>query len=340
VVSKVNGPGLTAAEVKERFGFGLFLLRAWSDPTGAGVPELGGRKVRTWREVRILARKVPSSGVVWVPPRSTHKVRVYSPKDLQKIAGKRVDFRGKAAQALRRREATKFLRDLLGQGPILARQAVAQAREADITETCLRRVAKELGVCYKRGGRAGGAGHWYFPRHGSAWLERAKTFLRQLLAQGPVKAEEGRRLAAEAGIGSRFLRAARQALKVRSIPSGRPKPGDVAYWCLPGQMPPPAGGSEAPTPGPPPRPNEAAQPGHHPLPNKGGRPTDERTQRIYEFCYRQYVVEDKGATTVQVLANKTFGAGTIKNDAVVRLYARRYARRYNLPMKGQQKPQG
>jgi hypothetical protein len=70
----------------------------------------------------------------------------------------------------------------------------------------------------------------------------------------------------------------------------------------------------------------------------GGRPGDKRTQAIQAFCYEQYVSEDKGATTVMVLANKEFGAGTIKEDSTVRLYARRYAKKNGLPRKQQKSP--
>jgi hypothetical protein len=66
---------------------------------------------------------------------------------------------------------------------------------------------------------------------------------------------------------------------------------------------------------------------------RGGRPEDQRTQAIYELCYREYVINDNGAATVVILVNKEFGEGTIKEAAHVRLYARRFAEKNNLPRK-------
>jgi hypothetical protein len=65
----------------------------------------------------------------------------------------------------------------------------------------------------------------------------------------------------------------------------------------------------------------------------GGRPMDSRTWEIYEFCYREYVTQGKGAPTVKSLANAKFGANTIREQSQVRLYARRYAKKYGLPRK-------
>jgi hypothetical protein len=68
--------------------------------------------------------------------------------------------------------------------------------------------------------------------------------------------------------------------------------------------------------------------------SKGGRPPEDQTQAIHKFCHDKYVSEDKGAATVMVLANRKFGAETIKESSTVRLYARRYAQKHGLPLKG------
>ncbi len=67
----------------------------------------------------------------------------------------------------------------------------------------------------------------------------------------------------------------------------------------------------------------------------GGRPPDERTQAIHRFCYEKYVTDGKGASTVMAMANKQFGANTIKDNSVVRLYARRYAAKHKLPRRAE-----
>jgi hypothetical protein len=73
--------------------------------------------------------------------------------------------------------------------------------------------------------------------------------------------------------------------------------------------------------------------------NRGGRPMDEETWKLYEFCYEKYVTDDLGSATVKSLANKRFGENTIKEEAHVRLYARRYAKKFGKPRK-QQKTSG
>jgi len=45
---------------------------------------------------------------------------------------------------------------------------------------------------------------------------------------------------------------------------------------------------------------------------KGGRPPDPETRKVYEFCYTEYVTNDKGASTVMLLCNRRFGEGTIR----------------------------
>ena len=76
-------------------------------------------------------------------------------------------------------------------------------------------------------------------------------------------------------------------------------------------------------------------PKQEPPKNAGGRPTEVATWDIYEFCYRKYVTEDRTAPVVMELCNRQFEDTPIGEESTVRMYARRYAKKFNKPKKGQ-----
>jgi hypothetical protein len=78
-----------------------------------------------------------------------------------------------------------------------------------------------------------------------------------------------------------------------------------------------AGAVNAPAPGAPP---------------KGGRPRDPETEAVYRFCFEHYSRGDKLSATRSAAARR-FGGRAPKEDATVRLYARRYAKAKGLPLR-------
>jgi hypothetical protein len=176
---------------------------------------------------------------------------------------------------------------------------------------------------------------------------RAAVIIRSILATGPVLAREAVQLARQAGASALGIEDARRGLGLHlRAPKGLRSAG--FYWCLPGQEPPE---SIPPTSEPPDSPplaqsldtashgrriaTDQSQDAETPR-LRGGRPTDEGTWKIYEFCYQKYVTEGKGAATVRSLVNQAFGPNTIKEDAHVRLYARRFAEKHGRPRKHQE----
>jgi hypothetical protein len=65
---------------------------------------------------------------------------------------------------------------------------------------------------------------------------------------------------------------------------------------------------------------------------KGGRPRDPETEAVYRFCFECYSRGDKLSATRSAAARR-FGGRAPKEDATVRLYARRYAEARGLPLR-------
>jgi transcriptional regulator with XRE-family HTH domain len=64
-----------------------------------------------------------------------------------------------------------------------------------------------------------------------------------------------------------------------------------------------------------------------PAQKRAGRPPKEATQELYEFVHDQYYTKDLSARTVLELVNDRFGSGTILEESIVRIYARRFAKK-------------
>jgi hypothetical protein len=59
---------------------------------------------------------------------------------------------------------------------------------------------------------------------------------------------------------------------------------------------------------------------------KGGRPRDPETEEVYKFCFERFVAGDK-LSLIRSKAYQQFGERAPHDDAAVRLYAQRYAKR-------------
>ncbi len=99
-------------------------------------------------------------------------------------------------ERITREDAESFLRELLADGPVAAKEALAEARAACISERTLNRAKAALGVKTEREGEAGrrGGGTWYWRLPG---LTLPTTLIENLAALIP--AESGERPPAMSG---------------------------------------------------------------------------------------------------------------------------------------------
>jgi hypothetical protein len=219
VVSKVHGPGLTGAEAEQHFGFGRALLDAWSDRQGAGVRELGGRRLQSWHEARLS------------PHGHITRYRVYDLAQLREIDATHRPPASKGNVAARHDAAEEFLREQLAGGPAPAKEVARQARARGISGERLKAARRALGVARSFQGRAW---RWSLPGDQDGRRGQAVRVLRKILADGPKVAGEVRRVAAAVGVSEAFLRQAKHEL---GVTSRRRRLRDPWSWCLPGQEP-------------------------------------------------------------------------------------------------------
>jgi hypothetical protein len=66
--------------------------------------------------------------------------------------------------------------------------------------------------------------------------------------------------------------------------------------------------------------------------SKSGRPRSPKTEAVLRFCYEEFVTKARKRSRVFEAARSKFGAMAPKQEPHVAVYARRYAKRYGLPL--------
>jgi hypothetical protein len=223
VVSKTHGPGLTLGEVRKEFGVGQDYLES--------------QGISSWREVRIIGRKVPAGTTAPITPRRLCTLRVYSAAKIKEALQRQPLLPSAADVADRQAEAEKFLRKRLAVGPERARVIVQEARQAGIADARLRAARLALGVkrYLAEVPKRGRLWHWCLPRDFEDMRERARCFVEREVKDSPANAIELRRKAAGIGISEAMLRWAKHALGLRSERWNWESP---YWWCRTGQVPP------------------------------------------------------------------------------------------------------
>jgi hypothetical protein len=162
--------------------------------------------------------------------------------------------------------------------------------------------------------------------------QRAVKILQSILTDGPKPSGEVVKAARLAGLRRHRLDQARVTAKVTTRRHGR----GAHWWCLPGQTLPTeneAAAAWAPSLGEPVEDTEPAgggaeYPGHARKPYRTGAKPDPDTEALYEFCYDEYIVNDRSRRQVLAAARRRFPDNHPTEESTVRLYAARWANRF------------
>jgi hypothetical protein len=207
----------------------------------------------------------------------------------------------------------KALKALLANGPLTTTEVhAAMARLGICSRGRWGQIKRRAGVVLRRKGNNRITNQYEL--RGQRIPENPADILRSLLADGPVKSKVIFEQARRRNLAHKEIWEASKALEVikeRGAPGGaRGGRGFSPWqWRLPPEQLPAARSPPTTT------------------------PALDRTWQIYEFCYFWYVVKDKSRRIVMKKANAEFGLGTVKEEAIVRQNAYRYAKKFNKPKK-------
>jgi len=68
-------------------------------------------------------------------------------------------------------------------------------------------------------------------------------------------------------------------------------------------------------------------------PHRGGRPRSQKTDAVYKFCYEQHQLGELKRSSILRKAQELFGNNAPKEECDVTNFARRYAKKHNLPFR-------
>jgi hypothetical protein len=161
--------------------------------------------------------------------------------------------------------------------------------------------------------------------------KRAAEFLRQLLAAGPRTCRDVMQDARAAGFTRQQLKQGKGYAGVLSERAYFFESGLKSWWHLPGQQVPQAPREQG-TVAAEVRPQMDAGNAGGKTPRRAGRPRSSTTEDLYRACFEAYTREAK-LTIALLRVQARHGARAPKEEATLRLYARRYAERRGLVLK-------